>query len=225
MRLILLGSPGAGKGTQGKLICDQYQIAHISTGDILRRAVSAGSTLGSLVKKTMEKGELVSDQLMIELVKERIQAKDCKNGFLLDGFPRTIPQAESLDMNKIYLDYVIEIKVPDTELIQRLSGRRLHPTSGRLYHILYQPPKVAGKDDITGERLIQRPDDQEETVRHRLKVYHEQTKPLIQYYKKQVNEGTAPQYIEIEGSGTTEEVRDRIFAALNHYEVLVRGAL
>ena len=183
MRLVLLGSPGAGKGTQAQFITARYQIPQISTGDILRSAVSAGTPLGKQVKKTMEEGQLVSDDIMIQLVKERIQQPDCQNGFLLDGYPRTIPQAESLLANNIELDWVIEIKVPDEELIKRLTGRRTHPASGRIYHLIYHPPKVDEKDDVTGEPLIQRSDDQEGTVRNRLTVYHEQTKPLINYYK------------------------------------------
>lgn len=215
MRLVLLGSPGAGKGTQGKFIKDHYQVAQISTGDILRAAVNAASPLGKQVKEIMARGELVSDEIMIQLVKERIEEPDCKNGFLLDGFPRTIPQAESLRHNQVNLDYVVEIKVPDTELVKRLTGRWLHPGSGRVYHILYQPPKIDKKDDVTGEPLIQRVDDQEDTVKHRLKIYHEQTQPLVNYYKNIIKESAgAPRYIEIDGSGTMEEVKNRIFNAL-----------
>lgn len=219
MRLVLLGSPGAGKGTQAQFITARYQIPQISTGDILRSAVNAGSPLGKLVKQTMEEGHLVSDDIMIQLVKERIQQPDCKNGFLLDGYPRTIPQAESLLANNIELDCVIEIKVPDEELIKRLTGRRTHPSSGRIYHLVYHPPKVDETDDVTGEPLVQRPDDREETVRNRLTVYHQQTKPLINFYK---NADSAthkmPCYIEINGMNSMEKVKEQIFNALSSWE-------
>ncbi|HEX2549077.1 MAG TPA: adenylate kinase [Gammaproteobacteria bacterium] len=210
MRVVLLGCPGVGKGTQAKLISKHYQIPQISTGDILRSAVSAESTLGLKVKKTMEEGQLVSDDIMIELVKERIQEPDCKNGFLLDGFPRTIPQAESLRNHHINLDYVIEIQVPDAEIIKRLTGRLVHPASNRIYHISFNPPKNPGKDDVTGEDLVQRPDDEEETVRRRLGVFHEQTRPLIEYYKN----SDKTHFISIDGIGDVDEVGQRIFAAL-----------
>lgn len=210
MRVVLIGCPGVGKGTQAKLISKQYHIPQISTGDILRAAVNAGTILGNKVKQTMAEGQLVSDDIMIELVKERIKEPDCKNGFLLDGFPRTIPQAESLRKNQIDIDYAIEIKVPDAEIIKRLTGRLVHPSSNRIYHICYNPPKNAGKDDITGEDLIQRPDDQEETVQRRLTVFHEQTRPLIEYYKNSDN----THYILIDGTGKVEEVKNRIVAAL-----------
>lgn len=216
MRLVLLGCPGAGKGTQAKFIKEQYHILQISTGDMLRAAIQAGTPLGKQVKQIMDEGHLVSDEIMIQLVKDRIQQLDCKNGFLLDGFPRTIPQAESLQKNHIYLDYIIEIQVPEEELIKRLSGRRVHLPSGRVYHNLYNPPRVEGKDDLTGEPLIQRLDDQEHTIRKRLSVYHQQTMPLINYYLNSVKHYPqhAPTYIKIDGTGAVEDVRERIFAAL-----------
>ena len=214
MRLVLLGSPGAGKGTQAQFITQRYKIPQISTGDILRAAVNADSPLGKQVKKTMEEGRLVSDEIMIQLVKDRIQQPDCENGFLLDGYPRTIPQAESLRENKVDLDCVIEVTVPDSELISRLSGRRIHPSSGRVYHLLYHPPKQDNKDDVTGESLVQRPDDQEDTVRKRLMVYHQQTMPLVNYYKK-ADTINKPSYIEIDGTGPVEAVKERIFNALD----------
>jgi len=216
MRLVLLGCPGAGKGTQAQFIKEQFQIPQISTGDMLRTAISTGTVLGKQVKKIMDEGLLVSDDIMIELVKARIQEPDCKNGFLLDGFPRTIPQAESLRKNHIHLDYIIEIQVSDAELIKRLSGRRIHPASGRIYHTIYNPPKNKDKDDLSGEPLIHRPDDHEDTVKKRLTVYHEQTAPLIKYYidlakKKSAD---APIYIKIDGLGTLDEIKQRIFAIL-----------
>jgi adenylate kinase len=210
MRVVLLGCPGVGKGTQAKLISNHYQIPQISTGDILRNAVNAETTLGQKVKKTMAEGKLVSDDIMIELVKERIQEPDCQNGFLLDGFPRTIPQAESLRIHDIDLDYVIELKVPDDEIIKRLTGRLVHPSSNRIYHIYYNPPKNPGKDDITGENLIQRPDDEEQTVRRRLTIFHEQTRPLIEYYKN----SDKTHFISIDGTGEVDKVKNQIFAAL-----------
>lgn len=226
MRLVLLGPPGAGKGTQAKFIKEHYRIVQISTGDILRTAVSLGTDLGCKVKQIMDEGGLVSDDLMIELVKERINQEDCQNGFLLDGFPRTIPQAESLRINKIHLDYIIEIKVPDSELIQRLSGRRLHPASGRVYHIYYNPPKIPDRDDVTGEPLIQRLDDHEDTIRNRLAVYHRQTEPLIHYYKNatELENHRLPRYIEIDGTGEMEDVKKRIFQALDQAENRTHGA-
>lgn len=215
MRLVLLGCPGAGKGTQAKLISEKYHIPQISTGDILRSAVSAGTPLGQQVKHIMEEGKLVSDDIVIQLVAERIQQPDAKHGFLLDGFPRTIPQAESLQKNNIVLDYVIDIKVPDNELIKRLTGRRVHPGSGRTYHVDHHPPKVSGIDDVTGEPLVQRVDDQEDTVRNRLNVFHQQTQPLVDYYKNNAKLNHLPRFIEIVGTGTMEEVKNRIFAALD----------
>ncbi|MHB1947728.1 MAG: adenylate kinase [Gammaproteobacteria bacterium] len=213
MRLVLLGPPGAGKGTQATFIKEQYHIPQISTGDMLRSAISAGTTLGKQVKQIMEEGRLVSDEIMIQLVKERLADPDCKNGYLLDGFPRTIPQAEALRENNIPLDYVIEIKVPENELIQRLTGRRVHPGSGRTYHLVYNPPKIADRDDVTGEPLIQREDDQEDTIRKRLNVYRQQTEQLVEYYSKAFGPDL-PIYIQIDGTGAVETVRDRIFSAL-----------
>lgn len=214
MRLVLLGCPGAGKGTQAKFITEKLHIPQISTGDMLRAAISAGTPLGKQVKEIMDAGKLVSDDIMIELVKERIQEPDCQRGFLLDGFPRTIPQAEALRKNHIHLDGIIEIKVPDAELIKRLSGRRVHPASGRVYHLIYNPPKTAGIDDISGEPLVQRADDSEETITKRLKVYHDQTEPLVNYYSNST-EKDAPRYMKIDGVGEVEEVCDRIFTSLN----------
>lgn len=214
MRLVLLGCPGAGKGTQAKFITEKYHIPQISTGDILRAAVSAGTPLGKQVKQTIDEGGLVSDDIMIALIKDRLKQPDCKNGFLLDGYPRTLRQANSLLENHIDLDYVIQVKVPDEELIKRLSGRRTHPASGRVYHILFNPPKVDGKDDMTGEPLIQRIDDQEETVKHRLSIYHQQTEPLVKYYKEKSDQPHMPHYVEIDGTGLMEKVTERIFAAL-----------
>jgi len=222
MRLVLLGCPGVGKGTQAKFIKQQYNIPQISTGDMLRAAINAGTPLGQQVKQIMDEGRLVSDDIMIEIVKARINEPDCVNGFLLDGFPRTIPQAEVLHENHIHLDYVIEISVPDAELIKRLSGRRVHPASGRVYHAEHNPPKVADRDDVTGEPLIQRIDDHEDTIRKRLAVYHQQTEPLVNYYINQAaNEPDhAPCHIKINGVGTVEEVRERIFTALSRKSVL-----
>lgn len=213
MRLVLLGTPGAGKGTQAKFIKDKYHIAQISTGDILRAATTAGTPLGKQVKDIMDSGRLVSDDIMIQLVKERILEPDCQNGFLLDGFPRTIPQAEALRENNVHLDFVVEVYVPDEEVIKRLSGRRVHPGSGRVYHLIYNPPKDDLKDDVTGEPLIQREDDKEETIRKRLDVYHQLTEPLVKYYSNSAG-NVGPTYIKIDGTGPVEDVRDRIFTAL-----------
>jgi adenylate kinase len=213
MRLVLLGPPGAGKGTQAAFIKEQYHIPQISTGDMLRSAISAGTALGKQVKQIMDEGRLVSDDIMIQLVKERLAEPDCKNGYLLDGFPRTIPQAEALRENNILLDYVIEVKVPEEELIQRLSGRRVHLGSGRTYHVVYNPPKIADKDDVTGEPLIQREDDQEETIRKRLNVYRQQTEQLVKYYSE-ASGRNLPGYIQIDGTDSVEAVRDRILSAL-----------
>jgi len=216
MRLILLGGPGAGKGTQAKFICEKFGIPQISTGDMLRAAVKEGTELGKEAKKYMDAGQLVPDDVIIGLVKERIKQPDCEKGFLFDGFPRTIPQAEAMKEAGVKIDYVVEIFVPDEEIIKRISGRRVHLPSGRTYHIIYNPPKVEGKDDVTGEPLIQRDDDKEEVVRERLKVYHEQTEPLVDYYKKWEASGdpNAPKYIRIDGMGTVEEIKQRIFKAL-----------
>lgn len=216
MRLILLGAPGAGKGTQAAYIAQKYGIPQISTGDMLRAAVKAGTKLGMEAKKHMDSGGLVPDDVIIGLVKERIKQPDCAKGFLLDGFPRTIPQAEALKKAGVDLDYVLEIDVPDKEIIHRMSGRRVHPASGRTYHVIFNPPKVAGKDDMTGEELVQREDDKEETVKKRLAVYHSQTKQLIDYYSKWAAQGKkrAPKYVKIHGVGGIEEICDKCFAAL-----------
>lgn len=216
MRLVLLGCPGVGKGTQAQFIKEKFHIPQISTGDMLRNAIKAGTPLGLQVKQIMDEGRLVSDDIMIELVKARVNEPDCAKGFLLDGFPRTIPQAEALHENHVHLDFIVEIRVPDSELITRLSGRRVHPASGRVYHEEYNPPKTAGMDDVTGEPLVQRPDDCEETVRKRLAVYHQQTEPLVNYYIEQAkNEPDhSPTLIRIDGVGPVEEVRERIFSAL-----------
>lgn len=216
MRLILLGSPGAGKGTQAKFIREKFNIPQISTGDMLREAINAGTPLGTQVKQIMDEGRYVPDDTMIELVKNRIAQPDCQKGFLLDGFPRTLPQAESLRNNNVHLDYVIEIDVPDAELIKRLSGRRVHPGSGRVYHLLHNPPKMEGKDDVTGEPLLQRQDDHEDTIRKRLNIYHQQTEPLINYYLTGMgSHDHAPRFIKINGIGPMEEIRDKIFSALS----------
>jgi adenylate kinase len=216
MRIILLGGPGAGKGTQANYIKERYNIPQISTGDMLRAHVKAGTELGVAAKKIMDEGGLVSDDIIMGMVKERISQDDCKNGYLFDGFPRTIPQADALKDAGVAVDAVVEIDVPDEEIIKRMSGRRVHLASGRTYHIVYNPPKVEGKDDVTGEDLIQRDDDREETVKARLKVYHEQTEPLIEYYTaySRSGEANAPKYVKINGIGGVEEIRDQIFAAL-----------
>ena len=216
MRLILLGAPGAGKGTQANLIKEEYGIPQISTGDMLRAAVKAGTPLGLAAKKIMDEGKLVSDEIIINLVKERIKEADCANGFLFDGFPRTIPQAQAMKDAGIRIDHVVEIDVADSEIIQRMSGRRVHLASGRTYHVVFNPPKVAGKDDVTGEELVQRPDDAEETVIKRLNVYHEQTKPLVDYYTAWAKTGdqNAPKISHVPGIGSVEAIRDKVFAAL-----------
>ncbi len=216
MRLMLLGAPGAGKGTQAKRLTQDYQIPQISTGDMLRAAIAAGTELGLAAKKVMDEGQLVSDEIIINLVKERLTQKDCENGFLFDGFPRTLVQAEALKDAGVQLDYVIEIAVDDHEIIKRLSGRRIHQPSGRVYHIDFQPPKEEGLDDETGEPLIQRDDDKEETVRARLKVYHEQTAPLVEYYQKEANEQpeTAAGFVRVDGRGDMAEIYQRIRAAI-----------
>ena len=220
MRVILLGAPGAGKGTQAKFIMEAFGIPQISTGDMLRAAVKAGSPLGLKVKDIMTAGGLVSDDIIIALVKERIAQDDCKNGFLFDGFPRTIPQAQSLTASGVPIDHVLEIFVEDEEIVARLSGRRVHEPSGRIYHTKYNPPKTPGLDDETGEPLVQRNDDKEETVRKRLAVYHEQTEPLIDYYKKlSESEGdNTCKFFRIEGVGTLDQIRDRVFAGLKQPE-------
>ncbi len=216
MRLILLGAPGAGKGTQANYIKTKFNIPQISTGDMLRAAVKAGTPLGVAAKKVMDSGGLVSDDIIIGLVKERIKEADCANGFLFDGFPRTIPQADAMKDAGVGIDYVVEIDVDDAEIIQRMSGRRVHLTSGRTYHVIFNPPKMEGRDDISGEALIQREDDREETVKKRLEVYHSQTKPLVDYYASWAASGKvgAPKHIKIAGVGSVEEIRDRVFAAL-----------
>ena len=216
MRLILLGGPGAGKGTQANYIKEKYQIPQISTGDMLRAAVKEGTELGNQAKTYMDGGQLVPDDVIIGLVKERIQAPDCEKGFLFDGFPRTIPQADAMKKASVPVDAVVDIDVPDEEIIKRMSGRRVHLASGRSYHIIFNPPKEEGKDDVSGEPLIQRDDDKEETVRKRLDVYHAQTEPLIDYYKnwESTGDAAAPTYIRIEGIGRVDEIRDRIFSAL-----------
>ncbi|KRB96227.1 adenylate kinase [Hydrogenophaga sp. Root209] len=217
MRLILLGAPGAGKGTQATFICQKYGIPQISTGDMLRAAVKAGTPLGLQAKAVMESGGLVSDDLIINLVKERIAQPDCSGGFLFDGFPRTIPQADAMKTAGVKLDYVLEIDVPFDAIIERMSGRRSHPASGRTYHVKFNPPKVEGKDDVTGEPLIQREDDKEETVKKRLEVYSAQTRPLVDYYSSWArNDATAaPQYRAISGMGSVEDITARAFEALS----------
>jgi len=219
MRLILLGGPGAGKGTQANYIKDKYLIPQISTGDMLRAAIKDGTELGKKAKGYMDSGGLVPDEVIIGLVKERIEKADCQKGFLFDGFPRTIPQADAMKDAGVAIDAVVDINVPDTEIIKRMSGRRVHLASGRTYHITFNPPKEEGKDDVTGEALIQRDDDQEETVRNRLDVYHAQTEPLIDYYKnwESSGESAAPKYIRIEGVGKVEAIRDQIYSALDKF--------
>jgi adenylate kinase len=217
MRLILLGGPGAGKGTQANYIKERYAIPQISTGDMLRAAVKAGTDLGKEAKKFMDAGGLVPDGVIIGLVKERIKEADCQKGFLFDGFPRTIPQADAMKAAGVPIDAVVEIDVPDEEIIRRMSGRRVHLASGRTYHVVFNPPKVEGKDDVTGEPLIQREDDKEETVRNRLKVYHDQTEPLVAYYKNWASSGQAgaPRHVRIAGVGKVDQIRDQIFNALD----------
>ena len=210
MRLILLGPPGAGKGTQAQVIRQKFAIPQIATGDMLRAAVKAGTPLGVAAKKVMDSGQLVSDDIIIGLVKERLKEPDCKRGYLFDGFPRTIPQAEAMQAAKVALDYVLEIDVEDQEIIERMIGRRVHPASGRTYHVSFNPPKTEDRDDITGEPLVQRDDDREETVRKRLEVYRQQTRPLVDYYRKVAG----VKYRRISGIGSVDEVTQRALAAL-----------
>jgi len=219
MKIILLGPPGAGKGTQAHYIIQEFDIPQISTGDMLRAAVAAGTSLGRELKQIMDAGELVSDDLILQLVKDRITQPDCRNGYLFDGFPRTIAQAEGMKDNGIVVEFVVELQVEDEEIIRRMSGRRIHPASGRSYHIIFNPPKEEGRDDVTGEPLVQRDDDKEETVRKRLQVYHQQTSPLIEYYSKWAGKGgkNAPRYIEVSGSGDVEAIRESIVTALKNH--------
>jgi adenylate kinase len=216
MRVILLGGPGAGKGTQAGFIKDHFNIPQISTGDMLRAHVKAGTELGKAAKKIMDEGGLVSDDIIMGMVKERIAEDDCKNGFLFDGFPRTLAQADALRDGGVFVDAVVEIDVPDDEIIRRMSGRRVHLASGRTYHVVFNPPKEEGKDDVTGEPLIQRDDDQEDTVRARLKVYHDQTEPLIAYYSDWAERGGegAPRYVKVDGIGGVDAIRDTIISRL-----------
>jgi adenylate kinase len=216
MRVILLGGPGAGKGTQAGFIKEHFKIPQISTGDMLRGHVKAGTELGKAAKKIMDEGGLVSDDIIMGMVKERILDPDCKNGYLFDGFPRTLAQADALKEAGVFVDAVVEIDVPDEEIIKRMSGRRVHMASGRTYHVVFNPPKEAGKDDETGEPLIQRDDDQEDTVKARLKVYHDQTEPLINYYSAWAEQGGehAPRYVKVNGIGDVKEIRDSIISGL-----------
>jgi adenylate kinase len=215
MRLILLGPPGAGKGTQAAFITQHYGIPQISTGDMLRAAVKAGTPLGLEAKKVMDSGGLVSDALIIGLVKDRLQQPDCSKGYLFDGFPRTIPQADALKHAKVALDFVVEIEVPEQDIIERMSGRRVHPASGRSYHLSFNPPKVAEQDDLTGEPLVQRDDDKEDTVRHRLTVYQNQTRPLVEYYSGWAEaDANAPCYRKVHGLGSVQDIQARIAAVL-----------
>ena len=216
MRLILLGGPGAGKGTQAGFITERFKIPQISTGDMLRAAVTAGTSLGKQAKRVMDEGQLVSDDIIVKLVQERIAQPDCKEGFLFDGFPRTIAQAEAIRGEQIALDYVVEIAVDDETIIERMTGRRAHLPSGRTYHVVFNPPRVDGKDDVTGEDLVQRDDDKAETVKNRLAIYHAETEPLVEYYLGWAREGgdEAPQYVRIDGSDTVDSVRDQIVRAL-----------
>lgn len=216
MRLILLGPPGAGKGTQAGFITAQYVIPQISTGDMLRAAIRAGTPLGVKAKEVMDVGQLVSDDIIIGLVKERLEQADCANGYLLDGFPRTITQAEALKLAGIHIDYILEIDVEDREIITRMSGRRVHPASGRTYHVKFNPPKLAGKDDVTGEPLIQRDDDKVETVMKRLEVYRAQTLPLVEYFQKWAATGDskAPKYRKVSGSGSVDNIRMKVLGVL-----------
>jgi len=217
MRIILLGPPGAGKGTQASFLCARYKVPQISTGDMLRAAIEAGTPLGQAAKVVMDKGQLVSDDIVVELVKERLRQPDCAKGYLFDGFPRTLAQAEAMRAADLRVDYLLEIDVPDDEIIARMAGRRVHLASGRSYHVKFNPPKVPDRDDVSGEPLIQRDDDRERTVRRRLQVYHAQTRPLVAYYETWAATGDAraPRHLRISGSGGVEEIRDRAFAALD----------
>ena len=219
MRIILLGLPGAGKGTQAQFLMQRYKIPQISTGAMLRAEIAAGSAIGKQAQNYMNAGNLVPDQLVIEMVKQRIAQADCKNGFIIDGFPRTVAQAEALRASSIDIDFVIEIEVGDHEILRRMSGRRVHPASGRTYHVEFNPPKVQGKDDVTGEPLVQRPDDTEETVNKRIATYHALTKPLINYYLKwaESSDERAPHYVNLYGRGSIEHIRDKMFAALSQH--------
>jgi adenylate kinase len=216
MRLILLGAPGAGKGTQAAFICQKFGIPQISTGDMLRAAVKAGTAMGLAAKKTMDSGSLVSDDIIIGLVKERLTQPDCANGFLFDGFPRTLPQADAMKAARVKIDVVLEIDVPEQAIIERMSGRRVHLASGRTYHVEYNPPKVAGRDDATGEPLIQRDDDKEDTVRKRLQIYRDQTRPLVDYYAQWAAsaDAAAPRLVRVSGTGSVEQIAARVMAAL-----------
>jgi len=215
MKMILLGAPGVGKGTQAQFITEKYGLPQISTGDMLREAIKAGSPLGQKVKAVMDNGELVTDEIIIDLVKDRIQAPDCQQGFLFDGFPRTIPQAKALLQEDIHIDCIVEIRVDSEEIIERLGGRRVHAGSGRVYHVRFNPPQVEGLDDQTGEPLLLRDDDKEETVRERLRVFSDQTAPLVDFYNQLANENNDTCYAVIAGTGPTEEIRDRIFAVID----------
>ena len=216
MRLILLGPPGAGKGTQAGFITERFGIPQISTGDMLRAAIKARSPLGLAAKDVMDRGQLVSDEIVIELVRQRLRSPDCGSGYLFDGFPRTIAQADAMRSARVPIDYVLEIDVPDEEIIARMSGRRVHPASGRTYHVEFNPPKVAGRDDLTGEPLIQRDDDKEATVRKRLEVYKAQTRPLVEYFQRWAASGDAraPRLLKVSGTGSVDQIRDRALAAL-----------
>jgi adenylate kinase len=216
MRIILLGMPGAGKGTQSRFLTDKYGIPQVSTGDMLRTAIKQGSPLGVEAKKYMDRGALVPDEIVIELVKHRVKEPECASGYIFDGFPRTIPQAEALRAAGIGVDFVVDIHVNDEEILKRMSGRRVHLASGRTYHLEFNPPRVSGKDDLTGEDLVQRADDKEETVRKRIGVYHNETRPLIDYYRKWMASGdqAAPRYVQVDGSGTVGQIRDRMLASL-----------
>lgn len=225
MRILLLGLPGAGKGTQAHFLIEHYKIPQISTGDMLREAMKQNTPLGNEARAYMDRGALVPDPLVISLVKERVKGADCAQGFILDGFPRTLPQAEALRQAGINIDFVVEVEVGDGEILRRMSGRRVHPPSGRSYHVEFHPPRVAGKDDVTGEPLVQRSDDNEETVKRRIATYHSQTKPLINYYLSWAARGDpqAPNYINIYGRGSVEHIRDKIFAAIESHAARTRA--